>query len=395
VTATPVLVLGGYAQGLAVVRALGRRGIPVFCVYSSKNEAARRSKYARSSYRSPDPVLDEADFIEYLLSLAALHPGAVVIPTTDETLTAVARAKSQLAERFLVACMDYQRLESVLDKRRTYEVAERNGIPAPKTFTPTSFDELRECGRVLKFPCVVKPTSTYPHFATFGRKMTKVNDASELALAWRAVAAAGIDAVVQEFIPGSETAGVNYNAYVDDGEPVAECTAQKIRLSPPEMGFPTVVVSKPLPEVVELGRQVLRAFDVQGFSCTEFKLDARDNQFKLMEVNARPNISGILSVECRLDFPYLTYTHLSCGTYSVNGDWEPGIYWINTLTDFRQAVHRPPRALREFMKPYRSDHVNAVLDWSDPAPFAADCVRAARMIFSGVRRKVGLRRSVK
>jgi D-aspartate ligase len=114
---------------------------------------------------------------------------------------------------------------------------------------------------------------------------------------------ASVDVVLQEFIPGPETAGVKNNAYFCDGEPIAECTARKVRLRPSELGFPTAVVSKHMPEVIELGRRLLRSLGLSGFSCTEFKLDDRDGRYKLMEINARPNLSGALSLECGIDFP--------------------------------------------------------------------------------------------
>ena len=99
-----------------------------------------------------------------------------------------------------------------------------------------------------------------------------------------------------EFIPGDDTCGVNYNSYCDDGRPGNEFTAQKLRLKPRLIGFPTAIVGRWLPEVAAAGRRVMAALSYSGFSGTEFKRDPRDGIYKLMEVNARPNFSGWLAV---------------------------------------------------------------------------------------------------
>ena len=370
-TNKPVFVLGGYQAGLAVIRSLGSRGIPVFCVYSTDHEFARHSKYLDGAFCSPPPERQES-FLDYLLSVGRTHSKSVLIPTSDETLEAVARGKRRLGEHFDVACMEFPLVDTALDKRKTYEVAARNNIPVPRTFTPECVRELKEYAEVVQYPCLVKPTSSYAHFKAFRRKMTKVSDAGELVCAWQEATEARVDVVLQEFIPGPDTASVNYNAYFRNDEPIAECTARKVRLRPAELGFPTAVISMHVPEVIELGRRLLRSLGLSGFTCTEFKFDYRDGQYKLMEVNARPNMSGSLSVACGVDFPYMIYEGLSAKSISSINGYREGIYWIDTLPDLSQGIRLATLgALRQFSAPYRARHVNAVLDLDDFRPFMA------------------------
>jgi len=320
-------------------------------------------------------------FLDYLLLLARSHPKSLLIPTSDETLTAVARGKERLAEHFDVACMEFSRVDLALDKRKTARCASKHHIPAPRTFSPETTRELKECAEAIGYPCLVKPTSSYAHFKTFGRKMTKVHGTTELVAVWRECAEASVDVVLQEFIPGPDTGGVNYNAYFRNEDPIAECTARKIRLNPPALGFPTAVISQHNPVVIDLGRRVLRSFEFSGFSCIEFKFDDRDGQYKLMEINARPNMSGALSVACGVDFPYVTYEDVSRNTVFSIGRYEEGIYWIDTLPDLRAGMRYVTRrgALPQLIAPYRADHVHAVLDLDDWQPFAAGLLRHAQM----------------
>ncbi len=120
--------------------------------------------------------------------------------------------------------------------------------------------------------------------------------------------------LIQELIPGPDAYGVNYNAYRVGGAIVAECTARKVRQAPPGFGLPRVVRSVEVPQVVEPGRAILEALGLEGFACTEFKYDARDRTFKLLEVNGRHNLSTLLSVRSGMNFPWISYRHLTSGT---------------------------------------------------------------------------------
>jgi predicted ATP-grasp superfamily ATP-dependent carboligase len=356
-------------------------------VYSTDREFARHSKFLDGAFCSPPPEQEES-FLDYLLSLAESRGRSVLIPTSDETLEAVARGKRRLNEHFDIASMDLSHVDIVLDKRKTSAFAAKHDIPAPRTFTPKSTGELKECAELIEYPCLVKPTSSYAHFKAFQRKMTKVYDADELVGAWQETAEASVDVVLQEFIPGPDTAGVNYNAYFRNGEPIAECTARKVRLSPPELGFPTAIVSKHVPEVIDLGRRLVGSLGLSGFSCTEFKLDARDERYKLMEVNARPNMSGALSVACGVDFPHIIYDELSGNEVAPIDGYKEQIYWIDTLPDLRQGLRLASfRALRQFSAPYRAPHVGAVLDSDDWRPFAASLLRGGKGALSRLARR--------
>jgi predicted ATP-grasp superfamily ATP-dependent carboligase len=189
--------------------------------------------------------------------------------------------------------------------------------------------------------------------------------------------------MLQELIPGDELCGAVYNSYFWNGEPLVEFTSRKIRNSPPETGSPSVVVSEWIPEVAELGRRLLWAAKFSGYSCTEFKLDPRDGEYKLMEVNARHNLSSLLATRCGLNFPWTQYEHLVEGREPVQLDYEQGIYWIDITRDMQNLRHylrRPGYSVGHFLEPYRRSHIFAVLDRHDLRPAAArglDTVRVA------------------
>lgn len=368
----PAYVLGGYEAGLAVIRSLGRAGVPVVAVVSSVHERAQHSRHARATVRSPDPADQARDYVDLLLGLAA-RPG-VLIPTTDESLEAVAAHRDELATRHLVACPTHAAAQLFLDKEGTSDAAAKAEVDAPRTASPASPAELAALLPELRFPCLVKPRESYRYNRAFGVKMHRVEDAAELRHAWGRAHALGIGTLVQELIPGPETGGVNYNVYVVDGEPVVDFTSRKVRLAPRDFGYPCAVVSGRVPEVVEPGRAIVAAMGIEGFANVEFKRDARDGRYKLMEVNGRPNMSGALAVRCGVDFPLMSYRHLVTGTPPSAVGWADGVYWINDGVDPRAALARWRRgelSLRSATAPYVASHVFASFALGDPGPVRA------------------------
>jgi hypothetical protein len=89
--------------------------------------------------------------------------------------------------------------------------------------------------------------------------------------AWSRADAAGLKVVVQEFVPGDDSHGANYNAYFWDGRPVVEFTAQKLRLSPPR-------IPGDVPRHRRLDRGPKRALAPQPSIRVEAAADDRDDQ---------------------------------------------------------------------------------------------------------------------
>jgi D-aspartate ligase len=387
----PAYVLGGYEAGLSVIRSLGAAGVPVVAVWHSEAEHARHSRHVKRRVRAPHPEHESSKYVDLLLDLGGGTGSGLLVPTTDETVTAVACAREVLDSRHAVACPPWAVAERFLDKHLTYEFADRLGIAMPWTVLPRSAADLERLAVELPYPFLLKPRSSHLHREVFGAKMSLVHDPAELISMWERAERAGVDTLVQEFIPGSESEGVNYNAYLVDGEPVVEVTARKVRLSPPDIGYPTVVVSGQVPEVIVPGRRLLKGLGLSGFANVEFKRDVRDGSYRLMEVNGRPNMSGLLSVRCGADFPLMTYRHLVFGeppSRRSSRQFDEGVYWINETADLGAAashIRAGRSSLRRHVEPYVRPHVFAEMSLTDPAPFGA---RALTKLCSALARAV-------
>ncbi len=372
----PVLVVGAQTAGLGVVRSLGRRRIPVVVLHYRSNDVAHLSCFATESVRVPRPDHDETAFVRALLQMSAGYGGGVIVPTSDEAVVAVSRHREILAQHFTVACTPWDVTARFIEKRRTYELAAAVGVACPRTVAPVARGDAEEYAETATFPCLVKPSRGDRFVAQFGTKMFRATSVGELLDGYDRAIAAGCDVVLQEFIPGADDDGVNYNSYWVDGRPAAEFTAAKVRGGPPRLGSPRVLISRRVPEVLEPGRAILRAMRFSGYACTEFKRDARDGRLKLMEVNGRHNLSTALAVQCGIDFPWLQYRHLVFGETPRPGSFTEGVFWIDLLRDLGYSLGRrrgEPFGLAAYLRPYAGPRVFAIPSGDDPMPFVKEC----------------------
>lgn len=372
----PAIIISSHSAGLAATRALGRMGVPVVSAYYDTHDMGYVSKYASERVLVPHPERQEQQFVRKLVECYDRFGQALLVPADDATLLVVSRHKAQLSNYFLVACTEYGITERFIDKKHTYALAHELGVAAPWTRMPASFEELAQLAGTVEYPCLVKPCHSHRYYELFRRKMVKVSDADQLRNAYQEAKSAGLEVMVQEYIPGDDSQGVNYNSYFWDGQPLLEFTAAKVRLDPPAFGVPSVVVSKEVSEVLAPGRKFLQGLGFYGFSCMEFKKDCRDGSYKLMEVNGRHNRSALLAVCCGINFPWLEYRHLVQGAKPSARSFRQGIYWIDEFRDLDRyiaTVRRERLGIAGYLAPYLKRHVFAVFDWGDLKPFWKHC----------------------
>jgi predicted ATP-grasp superfamily ATP-dependent carboligase len=357
---------------MGAIRCLGVTGIPVVNLYYADSDFSQASRYVRARIRSPHPERHEREFVDLLIHCAARFGKCMLLPANDATLGVVSRRKRELEAYHYVACADWSTTEKLLDKKHTYALADALGVPAPRTETPGSEQDVECIGRSFMFPCLVKPRESHRYVAAFGAKVAKVWNLEQLRAEFGKALAAGVGVMVQEYVPGDDSHGFNYNSYSSQGR-VVDFTAQKVRLAPREFGLPRVVICRDVPEVVAPARRILEAIGYAGYSCTEFKLDPRDGIYKLMEVNARVNRSILHPLACGINFPLMAYRDLVLGE-AIGTRERPGqpVYWIDLASDIRYNIREwrtGQQGLAEAVRPYRSPKIFAVGGLTDPAPF--------------------------
>lgn len=382
----PAIVLGSHTMGLAIIRSLGQLGVPVIVIYYGQEDMGYRSKYVRDCLFTERPESSEDAFLDVLVRCNQKYGKCVVFPSDDASLWVVAKNKQSLSAYHSLACPDWELVELVIDKKRTYELAAQNDIPSPKTMVPADESEVKSFCESIGYPCLIKPCLSHRYYDHFKKKMTRVENLQQALAAYREAAALDVEVMVQELIPGGDTLGVNYNSFVSADSAPVEFIAEKVRLSPPGFGVPRVVRSKWIPAVAEAGQKTVRTFAYQGYSCTEFKRDPRDGTFKLMELNGRHNRSSLLSLRCGINFPFIEYQSHVNGVCLQQVQSDVEYLWIDEFRDLYQtfvSAKEESLGLRRIIEPYVKKHVFAVFDRRDLAPFATRVQGLLRQMVMG------------
>jgi D-aspartate ligase len=390
----PALVLSTHTSGMGVIRGLGAKGVPVYALSYEEIDMGYKSKYVKEFFHSPHPEKEEEGFLNLLISIYRKIGKSYLIPADDGTLSVVSKNIDFLKALFYISIPSWDKVKLFIDKHYTYELSGKFNIPAPKTFSPLNEEELRAYSQGLMYPCLVKPAESHRYFEKFKVKLKFVHNLEEMVAAYTEAKENNFEVMIQEFIPGGDHSGINYNSFYYNDEPLIEFAAEKVRLSPPYFGVPCVVKSSDLPaEVKEYGKKILNALEFNGYSCTEFKYDNRDKKYKLMEVNGRQNRSSILAVACGINFPWIEYLFATQGILPGEQSYKRDIYWID---EFRDSISTPARIVRdnysflEYVKPYFAQHVFATLDLFDIKPFlkrTRDTLKVLVSFIAGKRKK--------
>jgi predicted ATP-grasp superfamily ATP-dependent carboligase len=370
-SSTGALVVGGDYQGLGIARSLGRQGVPVF-VLDDERSIARTSRYVQRHARVRE-LRSREETLDALVNAVDRFglQGWVLYPTREETVAAVATERKALGELLRVPTPEWASVRQAWDKRETYRVAAELGIPTPKTWLPRDEEELALVD--LTRPVVIKPAIKENFFYATGAKGWRADTGDELVARYRE-AAAVVDPeeiIVQEMIPGGGDRQVAYCAFFKDGRPVASMTARRLRQHPSDFGrASTFVETVDIPELEELSLRFLHEIGYYGLVELEYKQDAEDGTYKLLDVNARTWGYHSLGPAAGVDFPYLLFRD-QVGLPVDEVKARVGVRWIRLLTDLPNAVRdmaaKRIRA-RDYLRSLRGVDTEAVFSWRDPLP---------------------------
>ncbi|MGB3828699.1 MAG: carboxylate--amine ligase [Ornithinimicrobium sp.] len=204
-----------------------------------------------------------------------------------------------LSQWYIVPSVDSSVLDMVADKIEFDRVCDELGIPTPRTliqdFTGADDPSWAPDAVDLTFPVVAKPAvgAAYEGLRFEGKsKIYKVDSAEELIEIFTRVRDAGFRDrfVVQELIPGDDTAMRSITAYIDQfGEATLLATAQVLlqEHQPLAIGNPAAMVTTAYPELMAQAERMLKHVNYRGFANFDVKLDPRDGVMKFFEMNPR------------------------------------------------------------------------------------------------------------
>ena len=336
------IILGGAHGSLAIARSLGRQGIPVWFI-TDDHPITKFSRYCRRSFRWKGPQSETA--VSDLVAFAAEHgvEGWVLFAGGDPEVRLVCQHHAELAAVFRLTTPPWKVARFAHDKRLTHQRAVETGVDYPWTHYPQSGRELAdvECS----FPLILKPTFRERRDPFTSAKAWRVNNRAELLARYaQAEALVGREAIsLQELIPGGGGNQYSYAGVWRNGEPVLSMTARRKRQYPIDFGYTsTCVEAVEQPQVEEAACRFLKSLNYDGLVEVEFKYDAREDRYKLLDVNARAWTWNALGVVAGTDFPLAAY-RLAIGEPVGRARSLPGATWYHAARDVVAACHEIAR----------------------------------------------------
>ncbi len=368
--ANGAVVLGGDYRALTVVRSLGRRGVPVW-VFPEQQKIATKSRYALRHLPLPS---DEKRQVDFLLEVGRRFglDGWVLFPTEDTHAAMIARHQAKLATLFRLATSPWETVEVAYDKRSTYRVAQKFGVHTPATFYPRDrrVVETLEC----RFPVILKPAIKEVNNRFTREKAWPIEDKASL-LATYDVACGMIDRgliMIQELVPGGGEAQFSFGAICENGRTLASVVARRARQYPVDFGrSSSFVETVEEPAVEHAGKHLLEALGYTGVMEAEFKYDARDGRYKLLDLNPRVWGWHTLTRPGGVDFPFFMW-RLAQNLPIPEVRVKAGYRWVRMTTDLPAAAREiigGRLSIGSYLRSLRSPLEHAVMAADDPMPF--------------------------
>jgi D-aspartate ligase len=384
---TPVVVVFGQLGGLAIMRSLGSWGVPLYAVDGSAEAPAMRSRYCRESVildfkeHAPKPYLDG------LLALGhRIGQRAILIPTSDETTQFVADHRDALREHYLFQDNPPELIRSLASKREMFDLAIRHGVPTPHTVFPKSIQDVERYAETGRFPVMLKGIYGNRLAARTRKKMVIAQSAAELLAEYREMEDPDDpNLMLQEYIPGGDDQVYIFNGYFNhQSDCLVGFTGHKIRQFPIHVGCASLGECRWNETVAEITTRFMKAIGYRGILDIGYRLDPRDGQYKVLDINPRVGQAFRLFVAendhdvaraLYLDFtkqPQPTVVHCNGRRWMIE-DYDV----ISSLHYFQEGSLKPLEWLRSF----RGVEERAWFSWKDPAPFVVMLRRLSGRLF--------------
>ncbi|SDA18617.1 Predicted ATP-dependent carboligase, ATP-grasp superfamily [Nitrosospira sp. Nsp18] len=343
-----VLLLGiDTPIGLAIVRELAQHGVEVHGIAHDRAALGLYSRYLTQAHfrkSSREGVARQVVALAHALKpchVMAISEGDIALLNNHRSLFGEIRLLIPTAEN----------MAWVLDKTKTYVMAEPLGIQVPKSFKLRSMDDWDTIMPRLYFPVVLKwrdPNAVAAKLSAAGLKLEKMiycHNPADLHAVLTPYIAIGEFPLVQEYCPGY---GLGQFVFMHKGNALLTFQHRRVSEWPPEGGFSSTCEAVPLTEhrvLMEKSIALLRSIGWEGVGMVEYRFDPLTGQAALMEINGRFWGSLPLAYHCGAAFGWLTY--------AVHGnDEHPGIPKSRDDLRCRFMIPETKRLLRILFQPH-------------------------------------------
>ncbi len=366
----PALVLGSGVTLLGVVRILGRRG-HTFHVSVSPSDLVEGSRWLPTAGSLPSTD-SAASLSEYLEGLPLER--AFLIPCSDDLALQAAELPEHLAERYVSYQPDAEVLRLLVDKGAFLETLRANHIPHPDTHIVEAVEDIEALSDEALEAAFIKPRDSQRFQQEHGVKGFRPSARADFRSLLARLLEEGHGLMIQRYVPGPASNHYFIDGFATEGGNIVTLFARRrLRMYPVDFGNSTYMVSISLEEVqaaVDSLTRLLGALGYRGIFSAEFKRDAADGQFRIIEINARPWWYVEFAARAGVDVVKLAYRAAFGLPLDPPTRYQIGRTFMYPYYDYfacRALIPGRGEAVRTFL----ADAVGAdqpVFAWDDPMP---------------------------
>jgi len=393
------IVVGLGPHGIGVIRSLWMYRIPAIAVSSNFLNASGFTRLC-SKVRYPD--LYNENLMDFLIGISKKErEKPVLFLTIDENVSMVSKHRDALQRYFHFNLPQKETVDMLLNKKLFADFAKKENFLIPNTYFASNADEIINVSDCITYPCIIKPSfrgAAWEHSGV--KKVYRVNDPRELVEQYRAIEYLQNDVIIQEWIPGVDAEVYFCLLYFNKAAKcVAHCVGRKLRQWPPECGSTSLAISCEQEHVLNESIRLFEKVNFRGMGSIEFKLDSRDNKFKITEPTAgRTNLQSAIATACGVNLPYIAYMDILGRDYTVHTKQINGIKWINEYSDMRSSYyyirHRKLNA-RQWLNSLKGKKAFAIFYLKDPLPTVVFFIQVAQEFMSKTCEKILYKISIK
>jgi biotin carboxylase len=379
------------AQAYSIMRALHPYTTRIVATMEGKHRWAARTAHAANSrfvdrrYYVPRADFDwkagiigkenterEEAYVQRILEICRLEQIDTIFPSYDPLVYVFAKNRDRFKD-IVIPVPSFETLLTPLDKFRTIEAARRAGFPCPRTYVPESEADVVRITREVDPPWVLKR-----RFTAGGEGMAFFTDVAPLREAIGKVRDPHSMPMIQEYVPGRERQ--HFYVVADRDSEIKALLCPRVvrygnRLYSDTSAAVESAVDHPLLPVV---RKLVRDMEWRGALTLQAKVDIRDGEPKLLEMNPRLGLRLWFRTELGCNEPLMCLSiargeevpehHYPVGTLllaPLEDSFRVGldildalIYRVRTRVLGMRPLdpNNPPRALRDLARAYARDY---------------------------------------
>jgi len=381
--AAPVLIfkMGRYPLShgtLGAVRSLGRAGVPVHAICEDRFVPYTFSRYLSSPILLPTTPREEgaAALLDDLTRTAkALGTKSILLSTDDEAAIFVAEHAAELRHDFILPSVDPGLPRALASKRGLSLLCRQHNVAMPATYFAKSIEDVLAFAETADFPIVVKNSEPWVRITAPAVRATTIvesrGDLVSLASKWTT----DPQVVLQEYIPKAYAEDWIFHGYFDGAsEPVVAFTGLKERSWPPYAGVTASAIAWPNPDLAKIATDFCRTIGYRGIVDMDWRLDLRDNRYKLVDFNPRLGANFRLFVsEAAIDVVRAQYLDLTGQTVPISAQVFGRRFIVENLNLASRIAGAPDRTIKGMHASGTPEFAWFAAD--DPLPFLAMALR--------------------